>query len=279
MLVSTIDFTNVPEKYKLVYTTLDVLDLQSMFPKFVALKLTDALFIIDFSAADSRAASSIDWEQPCDQEGFSKQLRAVIGEVAKRRRSGRLLHLDPTSPATPVTSQGSPPSTSNGVAINNGTIGAITNNHFLVPNRAARALPDTRTVAPNPVGAASPAVQAIASGSIPLPLPNKIRNRIDEIVKTRLTTGFTLMKQRNVDVVLKQLYRMLQLEFEYSLCDKMTNGVPDVDPVVDANQKIVKKHISNWLTNARSYSVKKQNGIKTPTECRRMVEKMQVGEK
>jgi hypothetical protein len=279
MLGCTIDFTDVPEKYKLVYSTLHVLDLQSMFPQFVARKLTDAIFTTDFSAADSMVASSIDWEQPCEREWFSKQLKAAIGEIAKRRRSGRLNHLDPTSPATPMTSQGPPPSTSHGVAINNGTIGAITNNHFLGPNRAAGALPDTRTVALNPVGAASPAVQAIASVSIPLPLSTKIKNRIDEIVKVRLITGFTLMKQRNVDVVLKQLYRVLQLEFEYSLCDKITNGVPDVDPVVDANQKIVKKHISHWLTNARSYSRKKQNGIKTPTECRRIVEKMKVGEK
>lgn len=263
--------TDVPEKYKLVYSALYLLDLESVFPHFMMLKLTDALFCIDFIAAESRVANSIQWQHPCDGEGFIKQLKAAIAECTKRRRSGRLNPSVSTAP-DPLSSPDPPPSSSlsKGASIshnsNHGRIGTITNNHFVLANTA---------VSPEMPKPAAPAA-APSAATIPFPLPLKLKNRIDEIVKGRLTKGLTLKQQRNGELVMKQLFRVLQLEFEYLLCDKIVNGVATFDAVVDENQKSVKKHVSTWLSNTRNYSKKKQHGTKTPTECRKLFDKMQV---
>lgn len=148
---------------------------------------------------------------------------------------------------------------------------------------------------------------------IPYPMPTKLKNRIDEFSKGKLVAGVPFKQQRNGEAVLNELYHLLQLEFEHQLCDSESdidsaasggsghvtdsgnsytnynrNGVPGsaraaheaagftIDPVVGANQQRIKKHITSWLANTRNYHKKKQTGTKTPSECRKIFEKMEV---
>ncbi len=290
----------IPRPFSLVHEALTLLNQQGTFPQFTAYCLSDAVFRLDFQAAEE-LTKNIKFSPPIFLVLFLKQMRELLGI------GSRALPSSASSVNVPLTNSGDSCSSGNGIAENWKRAAGVGSAATVPPHQIevstagsanhAVATAYVQNISPvyynnvNHFGASMAqhpnamveapqhkinAGDVFTDGYPPQKyashryLSQAAKRRIEALSRDKFDPNFPLTKQNNYQEVLACVCTAMENEFQIRCSPTAVNGAPRYHPQVSHHISLITKLLSTKCSNLIYRKTRKVQGVKTPTECVRL---------
>lgn len=265
------------DRYAVVSQCLEDVECPNQLSDFKTLKLNDVKFEMNWEDSAATAKTSIKWDSPSDCTTFLALLNKAFKSRAPPSTHQAQGSTVPTASPTDQAQTNHSTNTTTGAVTSQTTLNVGSLNVYSNPsNEAANS---TKTYAEGRKGKKKLLTDGVfrVNGIAYVrhfSFTTSVCKFISEVVAGKLKPGVPLRHQLRREQVLSDLYVELEKKYNIKLTPSIVNGVDSMDVDTRRHQQLVRDCVMLTLNNGKHYTVRKSKGLRTPSECCRLLQQV-----